>query len=398
MEKNVIHEIFSVFREKRSTMEMTLVEARAHLGRFEEIYLYGAGSSGIAILYFLRRIGVEPRFFLDADPKKQGMYCEGLEIVAPSSTMEKRRGTCLVIVCVNTDGKRYCKSFDEALRLGGHHAVYQKLANAGYEHVIDYTFFRHCFALFKDERYNAPSCSDVDLMLAHETEIERTYTLLKDSMSREVFEKILRFRLLDDTLFVPTMPQDAQYFEPMFYQPRSDAVFVDCGAFDGISVRTFFRMNGDAFADYYGLEPDPANYSRLCTYVETLSLHVQEHCHLHQKAAWKHEEPIQLYALQGPGSFLANDIGTTSVQGIRIDQLAIEKATFIKMNIEGSEKEALMGATATIRRNKPLLAIAGYHRTEDLWEIPLQIHAIREDYRLHLRSYMNHISFVYYAD
>ncbi|WP_338623946.1 FkbM family methyltransferase [Selenomonas sp. TAMA-11512] len=395
---NKIQEIFRTFRENRPNIEMPLAEAQANLGRFNNIVLYGAGSSGIAVLYFLRRIGIEPRFFLDSDLKKQGNFCEGVEILEPTTARERITGNVLVLVCINTDGKRYCKSFDEALRAGGHHAVHQKLADAGYDHVIDYTFFRHCFELFQNEQYNAPSCSDIDLMLAHEAEIEKTYDLLSDPLSKEVFEKILRFRLLDDTLSVPTMPQDNQYFEPEFYKPRFDAVFIDCGAFDGISARTFFRVNGDSFAGYYGLEPDAANFQRLSAYADTLAPNMREKMHIREAAAWKKKSPLKLYALQGPGSFVANDIGTDNVQGVRIDQLGAENVTFLKMNIEGSEKEALAGARAMICRDKPLLAIAGYHRTEDFWEIPLQIHAMREDYALHLRSYMNHISFVCYAD
>lgn len=395
---HIIQDILSNFRRQRPSMEMSTEEAQGNLRRFREICLYGAGSSGIAVLYFLRRIGIEPRFFLDADSRKQGKYCERVEILPPSVALERCEGDCLVIVCINTDGKRYCKSFDEALRTGGHHAVYQKLSDAGYKHIVDYTFFRHCYDLFKNEKYNAPSCSDVDLMLKHEEEIQKAYLLLADPFSREVYEKILRFRLLDDTLSVPTMTQDEQYFEAEFYHPREDAVFVDCGAFDGISARTFFRRNGDTFEGYHGLEPDKSNFQKLKKYVESLPAALQEKCHLYEQAAWDSEGIRKIYALQGPGSFMAADIGTEPVRVGRIDNLGVSKATFIKMNIEGSEKEALAGAEETIRRDKPLLAIAGYHRTEDFWEIPLRIHRMRSDYHLHLRSYMNHISFVYYAD
>ena len=104
-----------------------------------------------------------------------------------------------------------------------------------------------------------------------------------------------------------------------------------------------------------------------------------------------------MYALHGPGSFVA-DIGLEVVDTITIDKMLNgERATYIKMNIEGSEKEALLGAENTIKKYKPRLAIAGYHRTNDLWEIPLKMKEYRKDYEIYLRSYMNHISFVYYG-
>lgn len=394
----IVQEIFAEFKRRRPEIEVPLAEVKKDLARFAgRIFIYGAGSSGVAFLYLLRRGGIEPLGFIDADPKKQGRLCEGLEIVAPEEAAAKAGGEFLVIVCINTDGKRYCKSFAEALRVGGHHAVYQKLHAAGCPNVVDYPFFRHCFALFTEEKYNAPSCSDVDLMLRHEEEIVQVYDWLADDLSKETLEKILRFRLLDDTLTIPTMKQEDQYFEPEFYEPREDAVFIDCGAFNGNSAETFFRRNGEAFSGYYGMEPDPANFRQLQQYVKTLSPAMQEKVHLYEKVAWQTEEMVPLYALSGPGSFFAPGIGQTMVEGLPIDRLPAEKVTFIKMNIEGSEKEALAGAERTIRRDKPQLAIVGYHRTVDLWEIPLLIRRFREDYQLSLRSYMNHISFVYYG-
>ena len=67
------------------------------------------------------------------------------------------------------------------------------------------------------------------------------------------------------------------------------------------------------------------------------------------------------------------------------------------MNIEGSELKALKGAENTVKEFKPMLAVAGYHKTWDLWEVPIIIKAFREDYKINLRSYMNHLSFVYYC-
>ena len=67
------------------------------------------------------------------------------------------------------------------------------------------------------------------------------------------------------------------------------------------------------------------------------------------------------------------------------------------MNIEGSELQALKGSEKTITNYKPRLAIAGYHKTWDLWKVPLLIYRFNSGYKFYLRSYMNHLSFVYYG-
>jgi hypothetical protein len=55
------------------------------------------------------------------------------------------------------------------------------------------------------------------------------------------------------------------------------------------------------------------------------------------------------------------------------------------MDVEGSEMEALSGAIETIKKHKPKLAVAVYHRREDIIEIPKFIQSIREDYKFYLR-------------
>lgn len=67
--------------------------------------------------------------------------------------------------------------------------------------------------------------------------------------------------------------------------------------------------------------------------------------------------------------------------------LAGEEATFIKMDIEGSESEALKGAKDTITTYKPRLAISIYHKPEDILELPEIILSYRPDYQFYMRHY-----------
>ena len=59
---------------------------------------------------------------------------------------------------------------------------------------------------------------------------------------------------------------------------------------------------------------------------------------------------------------------------------------YIKIDIEGAELSALRGATATIQKYKPYIAICTYHRMADILEIPRYIKSICEDYKFYLRT------------
>jgi FkbM family methyltransferase len=393
-----INKIFEEYYRTKDQTEITIEQMKSDLGdMINRIVLYGAGSAGIAFLYYLRDVGIQPLYFADGNPSKWGTVCEELQVIDYREITEKAGSDALVIVTINTDGKKYCKSFDEALRAGGHQGVHKNLKNAGCRNVIDYTYFRRCRKLFQGDKYNLPSCSDVYMMEQHMEDLCEAYSLLEDDKSREVYEKLVRFRMIDDSIHIPTEMQDKQYFEYEFYPKRRDEIFVDCGAYNGISLMTFLEENNEQFRKYYGIEPDIDNYEKLKNYILTLPNDIQSKIQIVNKAAYDEEKKLRLYSLNGPGSFVA-DIGNKEIESIKIDSLVDENgATFIKMNIEGSELSALNGAERTIEKYKPRLAIAGYHKTWDLWEVPLTINKFCPSYKFYLRSYMNNVSFVYYG-
>jgi len=395
---NCIDKIFNDFEAIRSDIEISIDKMKHELGEFiDHIVLYGAGSAGIAFLKYLNDVDIHPVCFADGKQEKWGTMCEGLNIISPETITEVVGKKALVIVTINTDGKRYCKSFEEALRIDGHCGVHKMLHEYGCDNVIDYTYFRRCHSLFHGDNYNLPSCSDINMMLKNRECISSVYDLLEDDLSKETYEKIVKFRLIDDSITIPTLTQENQYFEPDMYSVHNNACFVDCGAFNGISLKTFLKING-GFKKYYGIEPDRYNYELLNDFVNSLSENIRDKCDIYNVAAYDNCSEELIYSLKGPGSFMS-DKGNELVRTRTIDDiLDSSEATYIKMNIEGSERKALCGAENTIKFFKPMLAIAGYHKTWDLWEIPILIKKFRADYKIRLRSYMNHLSFVYYCE
>ena len=62
-----------------------------------------------------------------------------------------------------------------------------------------------------------------------------------------------------------------------------------------------------------------------------------------------------------------------------------ESATYIKIDVEGAEENAVLGAKETISKYSPKLNIALYHRNEDMYKIPLLINSINKRYKLYMR-------------
>lgn len=79
---------------------------------------------------------------------------------------------------------------------------------------------------------------------------------------------------------------------------------------------------------------------------------------------------------------------TDTIETVALDEfLHGERVTFIKMDIEGVELDALKGAVRIIKEQKPKLAISVYHKADDIIEIPKLIMEMRPDYKLYLRHY-----------
>ena len=394
-----IDEIFNAFYNSKCTLDWSVEMMKKDISQYiDKIVLYGAGSAGIAFLHYLNDVGIFPVYFSDGDCEKHGKRCENLMIISPEEIVDKLGKDALVIVTINTDGNNYCRDFKATLLAGGHQGVHKKLQAVGCHNVIDYTYFRRCFSLFKGGKYNLPATSDVYLMEEHEEDIKKVYNMLDDEDSKKVFLGILKFRMLDDSADIPIISEKNMYFEYDLFPRIEEEILVDCGACGGSSLEIFLRKNEGQFTKYYGLEPDLYNYKRLEKYIEGLPEDISNKMVYKNTAAYNTDSQTNFFVLSGPGTFAA-DIGPDKVSTTRIDSLlAGEKATYIKMNIEGAEVPALEGAEHTIRTYKPRLAIMGYHKTSDLWEVPLLIKTYFKEYKIHLRSYMKNVAFCYFAN
>src|SRR5262249_34748512 len=104
-------------------------------------------------------------------------------------------------------------------------------------------------------------------------------TLFEDEPSRGEFVRQVARPLY--TGFVPPIPASArarqsEYFPSDVYRALEDEVFVDCGAFDGDTMRRLIALRGGQFARAHLVEPDAATFARLRAWVGALPNEVRE--------------------------------------------------------------------------------------------------------------------------
>jgi FkbM family methyltransferase len=171
---------------------------------------------------------------------------------------------------------------------------------------------------------------------------------------------------------------------------------VDCGAYDGDTLRQV-RALGLELDAYAGFEPDPANFVKLTAEVNA-GAGAPTTTGLWPCGAWSHTCQLRFSAGQGSGSAVDSQ-GNTVIQCTTLDEaLPSFRPTVVKMDIEGAEHAALLGAARSIQTHRPGLAICLYHEPAHLWEIPFLIESWNLRYRLYLRChYYSGFELVLYA-
>lgn len=180
-----------------------------------------------------------------------------------------------------------------------------------------------------------------------------------------------------------------QYFD--IFRSCEKEVFIDAGAYDGKTIREFFEWAGQGSHKVYSMEPLPDMYKS----IEKKVLDNQwNNVQLENYAVWDKEESLQ-FVMADAGSrvnFLNKTENVINVKAKDIDSIVKDdEITYIKMDVEGSELKALIGAAKCIRKNKPKLAICIYHRPGDVIELTDYILSLNPEYRFWLRHYASNM-------
>lgn len=172
-----------------------------------------------------------------------------------------------------------------------------------------------------------------------------------------------------------------QYFD--VFSPIKDEIFVDAGSYDGDTIRKFVEWTNGQYKKIYAFEPNKELGEILLRNVKEEKI---ENVIFTPEATW--EKKADLNFVNDSASSRVNKCGEFIVKATDIDSIVGDaKVTYIKMDVEGSELESLIGAHKTIMRNKPRLAISVYHKPGDTVELADYILKLNLGYKLLLRQY-----------
>ncbi len=216
----------------------------------------------------------------------------------------------------------------------------------------------------------------------HKGEIEAARALFCDEESRGVFDAVIAYRLTGKISYLAEHLTDEETVMATVLHPDRYRVTLDLGAYNGDTALSLMDY-APRLETVIALEPDEKNFTKLC-----LNTAKTGKVEAHYGAAWNQREVLTFRKGGGRGIRREGKDKTVEVMGLPADEL-LEGRTpdFIKFDVEGAEKQAIEGCADSIRTHTPELQVALYHRSEDIFSLPLMIHELNSNYRFYLRRY-----------
>ncbi len=325
----------------------------------KKIVMYGMGNGADKILAVCERKGIEVSDFFASDGFVRGHFFHGKRVLSYSEAKEKYGAENMIVLL------SFATSLDEVI-----------------ENILRIS--RECELYAPDVPVFGGTLFDMEFYNKNLKKLDEVYKILEDNESKNIFESVVDYKLTGriDFLEMAVSRKEEVYGELL--RAAEIRSYADLGAYNGDTVRELSEY-APRLERVLALEPDRRNFKKLSLYAESEK---RFEVRAENLAAWSKSETL---LFDGGGNRNSNVSGggkTVEVSAVALDDLLLgEGVDYIKYDVEGSEAEALAGSARTVREASPRLLVSLYHRSEDIFELPLKLREMNEKYRFYLRRY-----------
>ena len=327
------------------------------------VVMYGMGNGADKIIAVCEKYGVQISDFFASDGFVRGHSFHGKTVISYSAMKEKYAGQSPIVLL------SFASSLPDVIEL------FKKVASECEMYAPDVPVFGE--TLFTIEFFNE-----------NRARFDAIYSLLADEESKRIYKNVISYKLSGNVsyLFDSESDKDSVYNELL--DCKSIKSYLDLGAYNGDTIREMLFYNPQ-LESAIALEPDARNFRKLNEYAQNV-----DNCEIKciNAGAWCDNTTLLFDASgnRNAGIVSKGNIVTKikEVNVVSVDSvLNGASVDYIKYDVEGSEKEALLGSAQTIRAHAPKLLISLYHRSEDMFALPELINELNPDYSLYLRRF-----------
>ncbi|MCD8003124.1 MAG: FkbM family methyltransferase [Clostridia bacterium] len=317
------------------------------------LYIYGTGDGADKIIDEMNRRGLFPSGIFASDGFVRNRDFRGFHVTSYADVCRE----CESFAVVLAFGTSRPDVIENIRKISRERELFCPDMPVAGDTIFDRRFYRENYASFSE-------LSD----------------LLSDDVSRRLLSNILNYKLTGniDFLLDDTDKSDC----PLHFE-RYKAT-VDLGAYTGDTADAILSAS-HMIERIFAFEPEPHAYKKLAEKAA-----VTPQITPINAAAWSDDTVLDFTELSGRGSSLGGKnhrgtkkiaVSTRTVDGT----VENERIDFIKFDVEGAEREALIGARNTICRCRPEMLVSVYHRTDDLTALPRMVKSYVPEYKLYLR-------------
>lgn len=249
---------------------------------------------------------------------------------------------------------------------------------------IDCYYFFFTYSASSENRW-----LDADFYKKHSARFEKTFNSLADEKSKTVMQAFINACISGDISELNKHISSGQYFNELTID-KCKGDFIDLGAYIGDTAIKALDFYGSSIGNVISFEPDNENIKK---YINAINIHKEylDRYKLIKKGSWSKKDT--LYFSSSDSSSSVSDTGNISIEVDSVDNVLEEIGNstigYIKMDVEGSEKETLLGCKKTIQKHHPSLAVCVYHKPEDLFELfdIISEYDTENKYKYYLRYY-----------
>lgn len=315
------------------------------------IFIYGMGDGALKIMAVFEQYGIPLAGFFASDEFVRGHSFQG-HLVHTLSQIENIVDDFVIVLAF----------------AAGYESLYKRINEIAQKHLL----------LAPDVPVAGNNLFTYQYYLDNKDKFDAVYDMLEDEQSRRTYENVINFKISGKIDYLNNCTSPAEEFYGQLIPLSDSEVYVDLGAYNGDTVMGFSDACGGRYKHIYAFEPNIKNFRKL----ERNTAHMQD-VTLFNAGAWSSCGTLHFTTNEGRMS-RASESGKAETECLAVDKAVSEPATLIKLDVEGAEKEAITGAGRHIKSGAKVIC-ALYHRSEDMFELPLMLKKLNPKLKLYIR-------------
>ncbi|MBO4927321.1 MAG: FkbM family methyltransferase [Clostridiales bacterium] len=330
------------------------------------VVLYGTGNGADKILDHLLSLGISVSGVFASSGFVRNRHFRGFKVESYED-LHKRLGDMIVLLCFGTSLPDVIANID---RIAEECEVY-----APDVPVYGETVFDSAFAEENREKLQA------------------VRDMLSDETSRDTFNRVVSYKLTGNYVLLRPCERPLEEITSLFSLPEQSS-YIDLGAYDGDTVSLYTGLFPQ-ITSVLAVEPDARNFRKLSGNLEALDRDsLQIECV--RALVSDHDGTAFVPKNRGRGVHELSDTKVNHDNEVQGESLTVaslvtllrgRKADLIKLDVEGNERAVIEGGRSCIEKDKPSLIVSCYHRSEDLFTLPLLLKEIVPEYKVYMRHH-----------